>query len=48
VQLRLPREVKAIVQLPTGREIPMRVREGAAIFNAPKLETLAMFAAMTS
>jgi hypothetical protein len=48
VQLRLPHAVKSVVQLPDEREIPTRVRDGATIFNAPKLETLAMFAAKLS
>jgi hypothetical protein len=47
VRLRLPAPAKRVVQLPSGREIHFRVKEGQTVFNSPKLETLAMFAVET-
>lgn len=47
VRLRLPTAVKQVEQLPQGRAIPYRVRDGQTVFNSPKLETLAMFAVHT-
>jgi len=43
VRLRLP-EVRHVRQLPDGRKIPHRVREGVLTFRLPRLRTLAMFA----
>jgi len=44
VRLRLPRRIRRIRQLPGGKVIPHRVRDGVVTFTAPRLRTLAMFA----
>jgi hypothetical protein len=44
VRLRLPGRVRSISQLPGGKVIRHRDRNGLVTFTAPRLQTLAMFA----
>lgn len=44
VKLRLPKPVRRIRQLPTGKTIPHRTRQGVVTFTLPRLRTLALVA----
>ncbi|MFI5357471.1 MAG: beta-galactosidase trimerization domain-containing protein [Opitutales bacterium] len=44
VRLRLPRRIRRIRQLPQGRVVPHRERDGVVSFKVPRLRTFAMFA----